>query len=196
MAEEKADQKAEGKENEKEEKIEKEDDPFAVIFDEEKETPEKEETEEEPQEQEEKKEKKVTPKKEKSESQQSDLLAIERRIERRQDVSDYLLTDAGRMFGQYAPQIRKAATDPRFSGIPIKQLAAVILTPTAYAKVLEDARKKADEEAADSYMGGTTGSTRTSLPQGLEKLDPTTMSKEEFAQLKADAKRGKYAIKK
>lgn len=115
-------------------------------------------------------------------------------IDRRANINDYLASDAGQVFSQYADQIRKAGLDPRFSGIPVSQLPQLILKPDAYVKVLNDVKKKADDEASDSVIGGSTR--KTTLPEELQKVDPLSMSAEEFAALKDNAKRGKYLIKK
>lgn len=176
---------------------ETEDDPFSDIFDtEEKEEAENEEKEEKPQKKEETTKKKSTQQVTRRVDEIVDerITDAEKRLERRADVGDYLASDDGKIFSQYAKEIRQAALRPEFSRIPINQLAAVILKPSAYTKALDDARKAADEEAADSFSGGSTP--RGSVPDELRKIDPTTMDDKEFQQLKQQALAGKFKIKK
>lgn len=181
-----------------EEDKEQEDDPFADIFD----NDDKEEDKDESSEEDTAKDKKKTPDKKSTqkvvkkvdEIVDERITSAEQRLERRADVADYIASDAGKIFSKFATEIRKAALDPRFSSIPVSQLPGVILKPSAYSKALDDARAEADNEAADSVTGGNTS--RSTTPEELQKIDPTTMSKEEFAKLKNDALAGKYKIKK
>lgn len=199
MAEEKGEEKTPAEEKEKEE--EEEEDPFAEIFSEDKDDKDEEdkgEEEEDIQEEEAKPPKKpikkvLKPQVNVDEIVEERLSQVEKRIERRYEITDYLNSDEGKMFGKYTAQIRKAALDPRFINIPLTQLPAVILKPSAYTKVLQEAREEADREAADSVTGGN--STRTMTPEALKNIDPSKMSADEFRQLKERALRGEFKIK-
>lgn len=116
-----------------------------------------------------------------------------RGIERKADVSDFITSEDGKLFKQYSEQLRKAAADPRFYNVPVSQLPQLILKPSAYAKVLSDARDRADSEARDSVSGGS--GKKSMVPDEVQKLDPKNMGKEDFDKLKQDALRGKFRIK-
>jgi hypothetical protein len=170
-------------------------DEFSELFDD-KETETETETEIETEE-EEKPKKKVIEKKEKT----PDVVAVvaeqvqsaEKRLERRGDLTEFFASEKGKMFGKYKEQIQKAALSTRFANIPVSKLPQIILKDEVYERVIQEARKAADTEADDSITGGTTMKSVT--PEELKKIDPSTMSKEEFAKLKDRAMRGEFKIK-
>jgi hypothetical protein len=185
---------------EAEKKKKEEEDPFAEIFgtttteDEETETDTETDDDEEKDKDKEKDKKKVKPPVDIQKQVDQRVTDAVAQIDRRASVNEFLTGDTGRMFGQYAEQIRKAAADPRFAAIPVRQLPQLILKPEAYVKVLDEAKKKADEEASDSVIGGSSAKNMT--PEELRTIDPLSMSSEEFAKLKNRAKAGAFRIKK
>jgi hypothetical protein len=169
---------------------EKEEDEFSDLFED-----DEEEKEEASEEEEEKPQKKSKPVKQPRPQQDRRFEEFQQRAERREDVSDFLDSEEGEIFRKYKAELKKAAVDQRYINVPVNQLPQILLKPSAYTKILEDAKKKADEEADDSFNGGG-GSRVNTTPKELQTLDPTTVSKEEFQNLVARAKRGEFKIKK
>lgn len=200
-------QDEEDKNKKGDEEDQEDEDPFSDLFDEEEDEDkgDDEEDEEEEDEEEEKPKKKVSKKTPKQPRVNVDeivsqrLQVAEQRLERRADVTEFLSSDKGKLFSEnikgFNEKIRQAAMSQKYMGVPVSKLPALILTEAAYDKALSDARKKADTEADDSsYVGGAAGR-KTNVPD-LKDVDPTTMSTEDFAKMKEDAKRGKYVIKR
>lgn len=109
---------------------------------------------------------------------------------RQREFDRWSQSDDGKMFSKYNEFLEKAANDPRYANIPISQLPGVILKPTAYSKVLSDAKTAADTAAKDSRAGGTSG--RPSGGAGEEETPDYSqkgMSREEFLKVADENKR-------
>ena len=118
---------------------------------------------------------------------------FEKRMLRRDEVSDFVSSEEGKLFAPFASIIKKAASDPRFLDVPISQLPQIALNAAAYTKVLDEARKSANREAADSVIGGTTSK---QLSEAVGQKDIRTLPKDDFQDLKNKALRGDFLIKR
>jgi hypothetical protein len=97
---------------------------------------------------------------------------------RRRDLDNWIASDDGQLFIKYKDTIEKAALDPRFAGLRISQIPAAILKPTVYARILTEAKAKADEDGKDSKVGGDSA---RGHEEGDEKApDYSQMSREDF----------------
>ncbi len=108
---------------------------------------------------------------------------IEQRMktfERSQQITEYLSSEDGKIFGQYADTIKKAALDPRFMGVPLSQIPAIILKPESYSRILTDYKAAADREAASGRLGGTTFHPTGNHDEGP---DFKSMSRDEFKEV-------------
>jgi|SRR5579871_1372 len=100
-------------------------------------------------------------------------------LTRQQQLNNWFSSEDGRMFLQYRQYIEKAALDHRFTNLRIDQLPAAVLKPTAYAKVLTDAKEAADKAAKDGITGGTGSARPTNTGKGNDP-DYKNMSREDF----------------
>lgn len=99
-------------------------------------------------------------------------------LKRQNELNTWFNSPDGKAFLPYKEFIEKAASDPRFAAISAEQLPAVVLKPSAYAKVLQDVKTEADKAAKDSKTGGT--SNVTIIENDGTQPDYKNMSREDF----------------